>query len=312
MSGEGGGSGLPALPYEEWTDTRTSLHLACQMVGKVRAALHPKKNHWWHVPLYVSVDGLTTRSIPLPEGDALEIALSLSTDPAVRIERPGRGVREFALEGDLTIAGFYRTLMEDLAELGVEARILARPFDLPFDTPFADDTAHGTWDAGALERFHRTLLFSVGAFERFAGRFLGKQTPVHFFWHSFDLALTRFNGRPAPPFEGEVDAVTREAYSHEVTSFGFWPGDPYTPEPAYYAYVHPEPEGITSEPLAPAAARWENPRGRGNLALLAYEDVRAAAEPASAVLAFLESAYQAAVRRAPGWDAARFRTDWAP
>lgn len=310
--GGNGGSGLPALPYDDWTDTRTSLHLACQIVGKVRAALHPKKNHWWHVPLYVSVEGLTTRAIPLAEGDALEIAFRLTERPAVRVERSGRGVREIALEGDLTIARFYRTLMEHLGALGVDVQILARPFDLPFDTPFPDDDEHGAWSADALRRFHGALLFSAGAFERFAGRFLGKQTPVHFFWHSFDLALTRFNGREAPPFEGEVDGVTREAYSHEVVSFGFWAGDVYTPEPTYYAYVAPEPEGITAEPLSPPAARWENPRGRGHLALLGYDDVRAAAEPGATVLAFLESAYQAAVARAPGWDAARFRTDWSP
>jgi hypothetical protein len=312
VSAEGGGTGLPALPYPDWTDTRTSLHLACQIVGKVRAALHPKKNHWWHVPLYVSVDGLTTRSIPLAGGDGLEIAFRLAEAPALRVERAGGGVREVALEGDLTIARFYRTLMEHLTALGVDVRIRARPFDLPFDTPFADDTEHGTWRADALHRFHRALLFSAGAFERFSGRFLGKQTPVHFFWHSFDLALTRFNGREAPPFEGEVDPVTREAYSHEVVSFGFWPGDPYTPEPAYYAYVHPEPEGITCEPLSPASARWENPRGRGHLALLGYDVVRAAADPGAEVLEFLESAYQAAVQHATGWDAARFRTDWSP
>ncbi len=303
---------LPALPYDDWGDTRISLHLACQIVGKVRAALHPKRNHWWHVPLYVSVEGLTTRAVPLEQGDALEIAFRLTERPAVLIERPGRGVREIALEGDLTIARFYATLMEHLAALGVEPRIVARPFDLPFDTPFADDTEHGTWHADSLSRFHASLLFSAGAFEQFASRFLGKQTPVHFFWHSFDLALTRFNGREGPPFEGEVDAVTREAYSHEVVSFGFWPGDPHTPEPAYYAYVYPEPEGITDEPLLPASARWENPRGRGHLALLSYDDVRAADAPAGTVLDFLESAYRAAVARAPGWDAARFRTDWSP
>jgi hypothetical protein len=302
--------GLPALPYADWAETRTTLHVLCQVVGKLRAALHPKRNHWWHVTLYVSPRGLTTRAIPLAGGGVLEVEIDLY-DRRLRAVRSPDGVETVEFAGR-TVADVYAALCAALGRLGVEAPILGRPFDLPFDTPFAEDTAHGRWDADALVRFHTVLAWSHGVFERFASRFVGKQTPVHLFWHSFDLALTRFNGRPGPALPADADPVTREAYSHEVVSFGFWPGDQWTPAPAFYAYVYPEPERLVEAPLVPDAAAWANPRGRGNLALLRYDDVRVrGADADRQVLAFLESAYQAAVEYAPGWDADRLRTSWA-
>lgn len=287
---------LPELPYDDWLPTKTTLHLVCQMIGKVRLAAMPPRNHWWHVTLYPSPRGLTTRAIPDGGGGAFEIVLDL-VDHRLAVETARGDRRSFALAGQ-PVADVHRQLFAALGELGVRPRIVGRPFDMGVETPFAEDREHGAWDREALARFHRVLLWSAEALERFAGGFVGKATPVHFFWHSFDLAYTRFSGRRAPEMP-DAGRVAREAYSHEVVSFGFWPGDPEMPEAAWYSYVWPVPEGVAGRPLRPAAAEWTE-RGGSPQGLLRYAAVRAAERPEEAVREFLESSYEAQAGAA-GW-----------
>jgi hypothetical protein len=211
---------------------------------------------------------------------------------------------DFALYDGLTVADFYASVFANLAKLGIRPEIKAVPYEAPSTTPFDDDTDNRSYDKEYVERFHRVLVAVDDIFEEFRGRFTGKSTPVHIFWHSFDLALTRFSGRPAPPIDG-ANMVTREAYSHEVISFGFWFGDDKTvPAPAFYSYTAPEPAGLSDEPLSPAAAAWNT--ANGAMALLMYDDARAVANPRETVLEFLESAYQAGAKTAD-WDVERFK-----
>ena len=287
---------LPPLPYDPWVETKNTLHLYCQIVGKLRLALHPKLNHLWHVTLYVSPRGLTTRAIP-HGGENVEVQLDLIEHRAHVATSRGEA-RSFAL--GVPVAEFYERLFAALGELGIEARILARPYEHPSRIPFPEDREHAAYDRDAVHRYWRALVGIDGVLKAFASRFLGKQAPVHLFWHSFDLALTRFSGRAAP-MDGGTRA-DREAYSHEVISFGFWPGDPTTPEPAFYSYAYPEPPGLRDEPLRPEGALWADRNG-SSLAVLRYDDVRAAPDPRATLLEFLQSAYEAGARRA-GWDPA--------
>lgn len=290
----------PALPFEAWRDTRETLHRWLQIVGKARMALHPKLNHWWHVTLYVTPRGLTTGSIPV---DRRLLAIDLDLiDHDLQVATSDGGRRRFGLEG-LSVAGFHAALLDALRALGTEPEIVSVPYEIG-GPPFAQDEVHAAYDRDAIERYHRILVGVAGAFEEFRGWFAGKSTPVHLFWHSFDLALTRFSGRLAPPMEGGTSS-DREAYSHEVISFGFWPGDENVPEPAFYSYTWPAPEGLTDEPLRPDSARWGEMHG-SPMALVAYDAVRSAEEPRDAILSFLESAYRAGATRG-GWDEASFR-----
>lgn len=293
---------FPPLPLEEWKPTKNTLHLYLQIVGKIRLGLFPRLNHWWHATLYVSTRGLTTRPIPYRSGnfeiefDFIEHKLTIRTSSGER--------REFDLRDGLTVAEFYRKVFENLAALGIETKIWAVPYEAPSKTPFAEDTENKSYDKEYIERFRRILIGVGDILEEFRGRFTGKSTPVHLFWHSFDVALTRFSGKPAPVREG-AGAVEREAYSHEVISFGFWVGDDNVTAPAFYSYTAPEPENLTSEKLRPDAAFW-NKSGGGHLALLMYDEVRNAESPRDTVWEFLESAYQAGAKRA-GWDTENFK-----
>ena len=294
----------PALPYAEWEPTKQTLHRYAQIVGKVRMALVPPLNHWWHVTLYVSARGLTTG--PMPHGDeTAEIELDF-VDHRVQVRASGGRTAGFPLRDRFACARFYDDLFAALRDVGVDAKIDARPFDLGDSPPFPDDTLHDRYDAGAVERFWTILRVTDAALATFRSRFNGKASPAHVFWHSFDIAHSRFSGRPAPPIEG-ADAVTAEAYSHELISFGWWPGDERTtPYPAFYSYTAPEPAGLRDQPLAPAAAAWQD-TGNGSLAILPYDAVREAADPAAELLAFYESAYRAGTAAA-GWDAAALAT----
>jgi hypothetical protein len=296
-----GTDALEPLPLAEWKDTKNTLHLYLQIVGKVRLALSPPVNHWWHVTFHVSPRGLTTGLIPYRDGgfevefDLLEHALVITTSWG--------GRRQFALRDGLSVSEFYKRFRADLAALGIEVKILPRPYDTISVVPFAADTEHASYDRSYVERFRRIHVALDRIFQEFRGRFTGKSSPAHVFWHSFDLALTRFSGRPAPERK-DAGPVTREAYSHECISFGFWTGDDRTPAPAFYSYTAPEPEGLRDEPLRPASACW-NPAGGGVLAVLPYDDVRAAASPEGVLLEFLESAYRAGAKRA-GWNLESF------
>lgn len=298
---------LPDLPLAAWEPTKDTLHLYLQIAGKVRLATAHPQNHWWHAPLYLDVDGLTTRRLHRG-GVTFDICFDLR-DHALRVRTAdGRG-ESFALHDGLTVADFDGCLHESLARLGVDVSLVEKPFGVPMTTPFAQDTEHASYDRYAVHRFWRALDWVDGVFGEFAGWYCGKQSPVHLFWHSFDLALTRFSGREAPPMSG-VDPVTREAYSHELISFGFWAGDRDVREAAFYSYTAPEPDGLSRRSLQPPQARWLEQRS-GRLAFLPYEAVRAASDPRRALLAFLQSAYDAG-SSAAGWDRAALTSSFCP
>ena len=291
---------FPPLPLDEWKATKNTLHLYLQIVGKIRLKLFPRQNHWWHVPFYVSPRGLTTRPIPYGFGN-FEIEFDF-VKHALVISRHDGERKSFAIEDGLTVADFYRQTFESLAALGIETKIWAVPYEAASHTPFAADTENKSYDKEYVERFHRITVSVNNILEEFRGRFTGKSTPVHLFWHSFDLALTRFSGKPAP-VKKEAGTVEREAYSHEVISFGFWAGDDNVPAPAFYSYTAPEPEKLTDEKLNPAGAMWNTDKGA--MAILMYDDARKADSPRETILDFLESAYQAGAKRA-GWDLEQF------
>ncbi len=301
MDGKAGKSlerSLPSLPLEDWESTKETLHRYAQIVGKVRLGYAPYRNHWWHVPLYLSTRGLTTS--PIPYDDAtFEISFDL-LDNRLEASTSDGGLFSFTLD-DLSVAEFYRQLFEGLASLGVDVSIDPSPFDLDDEHALNENTFHGTCDREYTRRYWWILAWVDQVFEEFAGRFIGKQSPVQLYWHSFDLAVTRFSGRRAPERDG-ADRVTREAYSHEVISFGFWPGDRQVREPAFYSYTAPEPEGLTNQPLRPGSAFWAP---EGGTALLMYEDVRKSVSPRETLLEFLQSAYEAGARTA-GWDMEEF------
>lgn len=293
---------LPDIGIAGWRPTKDTLHLYAQIVGKVRLATAPPRNHWWHASLQVGVRGLSTG--PLRRGDTtFEITLDL-VDQQLSVRTSAGAERAFALEPGLSVADFDARVHGALAELGVDVAIRERPFGLPLRTPFTEDTEHASWDPEAVRRFHRALVWSSSVFEEFGGWFVGKTSPVQLFWQSFDLSLTRFSGRPG--LASASDDVNLEAYAHEVMLFGFWTGDEQTyPDASFYAFMVPEPEGWRDRTIA--GGRW-TPIG---LTVLPYESVRAASDPRSLVLAFLQSAYETAAGLA-GWDVPALATAWAP
>ncbi len=291
---------LPAHPYPAWADTMATVHRFAQLVGKVRLAASPRRNHWWNVPLHLTGRGTTTRPMGLDPTFAIDFDL---VEHRLRVDTvDGRSV-SFPLTGR-SVAAFHADLVGALGAVGVTGIDLAdaRPFDLPdADRRFADDTEHATYDPAAATRYWQVLSQVGLLLEEFAGRFSGKTSPVHHFWHTFDIALTRFSDVEVehPP---SADPVTREAYSREVVSSGFWFGDPTFPEPAFYSYTAPEPAGIDAAAL-PHGAQWVE-RGGSHLAVLTYERARAATDRRAAVLDFYEAAYRAGATRA-GWDVER-------
>ena len=293
---------LPELRIADWRPTKDTLHLYAQIVGKVRLAATPPRNHWWHASLYVDARGLTTG--PLRQRDTtFQITLGLVEHQLV-VETLGNGTRSFPIVDGLSVADFDRRLHAELAELGVDVAIQEQPFGMPISTPFAEDTEHCSWDRDAVERYHRSLDWAGSVFDEFSGWFLGKTSPVQLFWQSLDLSLTRFSGRPGLTVMS--DAVNREAYTHEVILFGFWMGDEQTyPDASFYAFMVPEPKGLRETPLG--VGHW-TPIG---LAALPYETVRAAPDPRAVVLAFLQSVYESAARLA-GWDLDALQSAWHP
>ena len=284
----------PALPFAEWKDTCATLHMWTQIVGKVRLARSPYMNHWWQVPLYVSARGLTTSPIPCPYGD-FEIEFDF-IEHALRFET-SRGETEIIELAPCTVADFYREVMDTLKSLDMETKIWTMPVEIPNPIRFDRDSVHASYDPEYANRFWRILSSVDAIFKEFRGRFIGKASPVHFFWGSFDLAVTRFSGRPAPERPG-ADSITREAYSHEVSSVGWWPGGGDIASPMFYSYAAPEPAGFKESPARPAKAFYSTPL---NEFLLSYDDVRTAAEPRTALLDFCQSTYEAAATLAK-WD----------
>lgn len=278
-------SSWPELPLNAWQDTYATLHMWTQIVGKVRLALSPRVNHWWEVPLYVSARGLTTSAIPYGDGifeiqfDFIEHKLDIWTSWGA--------AKSLSLKPE-SVASFYATFMSTLLALGIKVKIWSMPVEIANPIRFENDTQHASYDPEYAHRFWQILVLCQNVFQEFRAGFIGKDSPVHFFWGSFDLCVTRFSGRRAPAREG-ADAVTREAYSHEVISAGFWPGGGDIKSPAFYAYAAPEPEGFAQQPVRPRAAYY-HPLMKEFL--LMYNDVRSAPSPREALLSFLQSTYE--------------------
>ncbi|MGC9952386.1 MAG: DUF5996 family protein [Bryobacteraceae bacterium] len=284
----------PSLPLAEWEATRATLHMWTQIVGKVRLALNPRVNHWWQVPLYVSARGLTTSAIPY--GDhAFEMEFDFAGGH-LAIWKTGQASTFVQLYAR-SVADFYREVMAALRALGIDVKIWPVPVEIANPIPFPDDREHASYDPEYVNRFHRILLQTDAILKEFRGRFVGKASPAHFFWGSFDLAATRFSGRRAPERVG-ADPITREAYSHECSSAGFWPGGGDITGPAFYSYAAPEPPGYPAYSVLPPAAQY-HPGLREFI--LMYDDVRVAASPRNALLDFLQSTYDAAANLG-NWD----------
>lgn len=284
----------PALPLAAWKDTYATLHMWTQIVGKVRMALTPLVNHWWNVPLYVDARGLTTSRIPCGES-AFELRFDFLQHQFV-LEKSNGLIKTLALK-PRSVADFYRECMEMLQSAGVDVKIWRMPVEIPSPIPFDQDHGHASYDAEYAGRFWRILLSVDSVFQEFRTRFIGKSSPVHFFWGSFDLAVSRFSGRRAPE-RADADPVTREAYSHEVSSVGFWPGSGDMQGPAFYSYTAPAPPGFQEAHPLPSSAHFDKQLGEF---ILMYDDVRKAESPSASLLAFCQSTYEAGAQLG-NWD----------
>jgi Family of unknown function (DUF5996) len=296
MADNGSHDAWPALPWREWEATATTLHMWTQIVGKTRLALSPLQAHWWNIPLYVTARGLSTAAMPVPDG-VLDVEFDFIEHQLLFRLSSGKGLA-MRLRTQ-SVADFYREYLNCLSQLGVSVRINPVPVEVKDPIPFAEDTVHASYDGEYAQRFWRILMHSTALFQRFSSGFIGKISPVHFFWGSFDLAVTRFSGRRAPERPG-ADRITREAYSHEVISAGFWPGNGGFGEAAYYCYAAPVPDGLAGKKVRPDTAYWD-----ASLAefILKYDDLRGEPLPDDAPMEFLASTYEAAANAAK-WDRA--------
>jgi len=284
----------PPLPLAEWQDTYATLHMWTQIVGKVRLVLSPHFNHWWEVPLYVNARGLTTSPIPYKR-ETFEVQFDFIDHKLDILTGEGR-TRTLPLV-PRTVAEFYAEFMGLLHLLGIEVKIWPMPVEVPNPIRFDQDRIHSSYDPEYVHRFWRILVTVDSIFKEFRARFIGKSSPVHFFWGSFDLAVSRFSGRRAPPRPG-ADPVTQEAYSHEVSSAGFWPGSGDVQGPAFYSYTVPEPVGFPQSPVRPASAFYHPALHEF---ILMYDDVRGSGSPREQLLEFLQSTYEAGATLAK-WD----------
>ena len=286
----------PSLPLEEWKDTCATLHMWTQVVGKVRLAQTPLVNHWWNVPLYVSARGLTTTA--MPHGDqTFEMEFDFIDHELATTNSDGE--RAFIPLKPMSVATFYAKTIDMLRDLGLEVHIWKMPVEIPDPIAFDQDEQHASYDPEYAQRFWEVLRHSDKLLQEFRSRFIGKSSPVHFFWGSFDLAVTRFSGRPAPA-RPDADSITREAYSHEVISHGWWPGQGPLGKAAFYSYTAPAPEGLANAPVRPSTAFYNKEQ---SLFLLYYDDVRNASNPDETLMEFLQSTYEAGANLA-NWDRA--------
>jgi hypothetical protein len=284
----------PALPLGQWESTYHTLHLWTQIVGKIRLGLAPLQNHWWNAALYVSARGLTTSAMPY-EGRAFEIEFDF-IHHRLEIRTPDGGER-FVPLAPKSVAAFYRELFAALKDAGINIQIYAKPQEIPDPIPFERDETHASYDPEYVNRLWRILRSTDLVFQEFRSRFLGKQSPVHFFWGSFDLCCTRFSGRISPPRKG---VITSEAYSRECISLGWWPGGGEVAGPAFYTYTAPEPAGFDQQTVQPAGAFYQK---KMHEFLLMYDDARCAASPRDEILKFAQSTYEAGANLA-SWDRA--------
>ncbi len=299
----------PSLPLNDWKDTCTTLHMLTQIVGKIRLMLSPHINHWWQVTLYVTARGLTTSAIPYQQR-TFEIDFDF-IDHQLVVQTSDGAVRTLPL-GGRSVADFYRELMAVLHSLDIDVNIWTTPVEVPERIPFEEDDQHASYDAEYAARCWRIMAQTDRILKHFRSGFVGKCSPVHFFWGAFDMAVTRFSGRRAPEHPGGVpaiaDFVVREAYSHEVSSCGFWPGGGAIPEPAFYAYAYPEPMGFKEAPIRTKEAYYSTEMSEF---ILPYEVVRGSEQPDEMLLAFLQSTYEAAANLGK-WDRASLERPLGP
>jgi hypothetical protein len=296
---------LPSLKYKGNEQKKMTLHLILQIMGKIRLALAPRKNHWWYVTEYISTKGLTTGPIPYNKGlDKFDITINVH-DHQLEVHTSKGQSERFSLLNDASIADIYKRLWKILEKLDIPVSILDKPYDLNIGKHFNEITEYHHYDKNYTHDLWRVLLWVDGIFKKFSGRFYGKTCPVHLYWHSMDLAVTRFSGDEAPTMGEDARISDKDAYSHECISFGFWAGDENMPEPAFYSYTYPSPKNLNEEPLKPSSADWIDSNG-SPMAILTYNKLIESDDPASTLLDFLESAYSAGAKKA-NWDIEKFR-----
>jgi hypothetical protein len=291
---------LPYLAFDKWENTRITLHLIFQIIGKIRLKTTPRKNHWWYITHYVSTKGFTTHPIPLADGiNTFEIIINVHKK-SVQLQSSTGEEKEIQLIDGLTVSEFYKIIVGMLNDWGLHPKFINKPLDMGIDKPFDELTEYHHYDWDSIYQFWQMMLWNDGVFKEFSGRFYGKTCPVHIYWHHLDLAVTRFSGKLAPPMDSKARLLEKDSYSHELISFGFWAGDDNMPEPAYYAYAAPSPPHLDKEPLDPGQAFWIEANG-SPMAILKYKDLLENADPRESLLDFLESAYLAAAKLA-NWD----------
>ena len=288
---------FPSLPLQAWEDTKITLHLWLQIVGKIKLDLMPKRNHWWNITFFVSVRGLTSGPIPCEKG-SFQFDFDFK-DHVFEISPNWAEKKSFHLTDGLSVATFHARLFAMLKELGIKANIVPVPYDHPCTEPFAICETYHSYQQEYVHRFWLIFLQVDNIFKEFSGRFYGKVSPSQIYWHHMDLAVTRFSGEKGPVLPDTSTRADKEAYSHEVISAGFWAGDETVRGPAFYCYTYPSPEGLDKEPLEPEAANWVESNG-SPMAMLMYDDLIKSDDPKKDLLAFLESSYQAGAKRA-GW-----------
>lgn len=296
---------LPPLEYKGNEKSKMTLHLFLQIIGKIRMDNSKRKNHWWYVTEYVDTRGLSTGPISYKSGTAsFSITLDVLEHRLEVVTSLG-DIEGFSILPNLTVAKFYSKVMEVLQKLNIQVTILDKPYDLGIETSFDKITEYHHYDKNYTKDLWQTLLWVDDVFKEFSGRFYGKTCPVHLYWHSMDLAVTRFSGNEAPPMGADARISDKDAYSHECISFGFWAGDDNITEPAFYSYTYPSPKNLDNEVLNPSSAEWMDANG-SPMALLKYKDLFKTENPRKNLLAFLESAYQAGAKKA-NWDIEKFR-----
>src|SRR5581483_5166112 len=300
---------LSPLPYENWKPTKDTVHLWTQIAGKLSLRYTPHRNHWWNITLLPTASGLTTH--PMRDGDTFfRIDFDFLNHKLILSSNRTHADLSFALHDGLSVAEFYANVMQLLQEIGITAKILAKPYGVPMTTPFAQDTEHHSYDPQMMQRCWKILLWTASIMEEFSSEFVGKSSSPQLFWHSFDLAIARYSGKPNPG-PRSANPVEAEAYSHEVIAFGFWPGDGNIPAPTYYTYTAaPEPADLTVHPLAPAGARWVS-SGAGHMGTFPYDTVREAQDPRATLLEFFRSGYKAGATAA-GWSLPAFESLFIP
>ena len=288
---------LPLLDYKGNEQKKSTLHLFLQILGKIRLKMSPRKNHWWYITEYVDTRGLTTGPIPYRSGTAtFSITLDV-LDHELVVSTSSGALERFSLLSNLTVAKFYSQLMGIFQKLDLEVKILDRPYDLGIDKRFMDITEYHHYDKEYTSDLWQILVWVNDVFNEFSGLFYGKTCPVHLYWHSMDLAVTRFSGKKAPPMGEGARISDKDAYSHECISFGFWAGDENMQEPAFYSYTYPSPEGLDKEVLSPPTAKWIDSNG-SPMAILSYGNLIKTQDPRKVLLDFMESAYQAGAKQA--------------